>query len=44
MDEKLFSKGNNKLHMETETDKWFNSAFENFVNTEIVGAIFEPDQ
>jgi hypothetical protein len=27
-----------------QIDKWFNRAFENFVRTEIVGAIFEPNQ
>lgn len=40
-----FRKGTiNETWKQIETDKWFNTAVQNFVNTEVVGAIFEPNQ
>jgi hypothetical protein len=35
MDEKLFSEWNNNRKM--ETNRWFDSAFQNFINIEIMG-------
>ena len=29
---------------QVESDRWLNPAFQNFINTEIVGAILEPNQ
>ena len=38
MDEKLFSKRNDKeTWKRVEQDRWFNPAYQDFVNTEIVG-------
>jgi hypothetical protein len=44
MDEKLFSEGNDKGNMETSrVREVVQSCFSEFRNTEIVGAIFEPN-
>jgi hypothetical protein len=42
INEKLFSEGNDKGNMkQVDQDRWFNPAFQNFLNTEIVGRNFE---
>jgi len=40
-----FRKGTKKeTWKQVEQDRWFNPAFQNFIYTEIVGAMFEPNQ
>ena len=29
---------------QVKQDRWFNPAFQNFINTDMFGAIFEPNQ
>jgi hypothetical protein len=45
MDEKFFWSGTIiERWTRIEEERWFDPAFQNFINTEIVGAIFEPNQ